>query len=55
MADPKRVTISVSYEEDNSDYKQSLKKVILTTASTGEIMSEIDKMEQNLTGKVPML
>lgn len=51
----KVINVSVAYEEESTGMKHSIKQKIETFKSLGEILEAVNKLEQEITGVVPMI
>ena len=54
MPEPKKITISISYEEDSSTLKNTSRKTIKVDVPLGKILEELSKFEAGVTGQVPL-
>lgn len=49
-----KISITVSQDDDGTGFKGSKKKVIESEKELGEILAEVSKLDQTLTGRVPL-
>ena len=55
MPQPKKISISISYEEDGTTFKNTTKKVIKVDAPLGKILQELEAFEIGVTGQAPLI
>lgn len=55
MPEPKKVSISVSWEEDNSAAKFAMRETVKTMKSVEEVKMAIRTLEESLTGQKSLL
>jgi len=51
----KKITITISYEEENSTLQLTAKHTIITDKPLADILDEVKKMDQKITGVTPLL
>lgn len=51
----KKISITVSYEEENSTLQHSVKHSIITDKPMDKIIDAVKKMDEEITGVTPLL
>jgi len=55
MPEPKKISISISYEEDRTTFKNTTKKVIMVDVPLGKMSAQLQKSQIGVTGQVPLI